>query len=112
MKMKYLTTKKQMRPYTRWGFGYCSIQTLLRYQPPTAYSAGVYGWSCDYYEIDGTTISIGYDPIGKTPDYKIVRKYEKKAEALLSNGKTYEANKKTTNALLSKMIKELKDNER
>ena len=41
--------------------GYCRIQTLLQHLRPFAYSAGVHGWLCDYFDVaDGVVISTGY----------------------------------------------------
>lgn len=40
--------------------GYCTLQTLLRYHSPIAYTSGVYGWNFDVYEINGLTICTGY----------------------------------------------------
>ena len=51
--MKLQTTKKQIRQNfnTVLSIGYCDAQYLLDCKNPFAYSAGVYGWSCDYYQI-------------------------------------------------------------
>jgi len=35
------------------------MQNLLRYRVPFAYSAGKYGWNCDYYEINYKIIAVG-----------------------------------------------------
>ena len=59
---------------------YCAIQNLIRHLSPYAYSAGVYGWSCDYYDVsDGIVISTGYSPIGLSVPYALCEKYEKAA---------------------------------
>lgn len=46
------------------AFDYCEIQRLLRLLSRTAYCAGVYGWTCDFYQnvLDsGINIVTGYD---------------------------------------------------
>lgn len=85
--MKTKTTKKQIRANftTILSFGYCRAQNLLYYKNPFAYSAGVNGWSCDYYEVDNKCISTGYLPIGKSTGYALVHEYEKKAEIVVNN---------------------------
>lgn len=83
--MKIQTTYKAIRK--EYGknilrVGYCDLQYLLRYENPFAYSAGVYGWNCDYYGIGGVCISTGYRPIGKHVPYELVRRFEDQARHL------------------------------
>lgn len=40
--------------------GYCDLQHLLRNHSPIAYTAGVYGWNFDVYDVYGVTICTGY----------------------------------------------------
>ena len=84
---KYRTTDREQRENNAivLGFGYCEIQNITRFLSANAYTAGVYGWRADFYEMDGYTISTGYSPlnyISKTgfKDIDIFRK--KKAEIL------------------------------
>lgn len=91
--------------------GYCEVQTLLRYHEPFAYSCGVYGWNCDYYQIDNTIICTGYRPIGNLSiKYDDIREYEKKAEKIVYtaffSGLSYEDQVKQVNDLLLEMIEE------
>ena len=55
--MKLKTTKKQIKENTHKdnliAIGYCSLHRLLKFKYPFAYSTGVYGWACDYYELAG-----------------------------------------------------------
>ena len=79
--MKLRATKKEMREgYDKvLRIGYCNAQNLLWGEEPFAYSAGRYGWCCDYYDINGVLISTGYAPIeskGMKSDYKRIREYE------------------------------------
>jgi hypothetical protein len=83
---KIKTTKNEMKQnYRILSVGYCDMQYLLNYESPIAYSSGVYGWSCDYYYIEGVVISTGYSPIDSKnmrDDYKLIREYEQKAREL------------------------------
>ena len=62
---KYKTTDKEQRENNAiiLGFGYCEIQNITRFLNPRAYTAGVYGWRADFYEMEGYTISTGYSPL-------------------------------------------------
>ena len=91
--------------------GYCSAQALLRFKDPFAYSAGVNGWNCDYYQINDTIICTGYRGIGNLSiDYKTLQEYEKKAEEIIytayTSGLSYEDQKTKVNNLLLEMIEE------
>jgi hypothetical protein len=86
--MKIQTTKKAILNgfNTVLSIGYCDVQYLLNYKSPFAYSAGVYGWSCDYYQIGNVCISTGYSPIGtQIKDYSKVREIEKQAQTICCN---------------------------
>lgn len=66
--MKYLTTRKAIRANyeTIIPVSYCALQNLLSGLMPNSYCAGVYGWSCDNYELSNSCIlSTGANPIGK-----------------------------------------------
>lgn len=61
--------------------GYADLQNLLAYEDARYYSAGVYGWNADLYEVPNTSriIVTGYRPYGNVEAYK-VREYEQKAK--------------------------------
>lgn len=82
--MKLKASKKEIREYfnTVLSIGYCDAQNLLNCKTPFAYSAGVYGWCCDYYQIGNVCISTGYSPIGTPVDYKLLRELEGEAELI------------------------------
>ena len=61
---------------------YCGAQFLLRHKEPVAYSAGYTGWSCDYYDVGGVSISTGRSPIGKTVPSELVYRFEDQARHL------------------------------
>ena len=105
--MKLQTTKKQIREnfYNILSIGYCSADSLLQHVRPFAYSAGVYGWSCDYYDIDGVCISTGYSPIGTDTDYNLLKEFENAAQKINSNYElNYTERKEATNKLLHDFI--------
>ena len=108
--MKFKATKKQMREgYNKIiSIGYCNAQNLLEHKNPIAYSAGIYGWACDYYDVGGVLISTGYGPIGESPDYDIIRKYDSQAEKINHNyNLSYEERKNQVNDLLNEFIAEV-----
>ena len=111
--MKIKTTKKAMRNgYNKIiGASYCSMQYLLKYQSPIAYSTRVEGWACDYYNIDGILISEGYSPLNNkntNPDYDILREYENKARDINNNySMNWELRREYINILLMDYIREV-----
>lgn len=104
--MKLKTTRKQIQnnSYRIANISYCAAQNLLKYRAPFAYSAGVYGWNCDYYEVDGVVIATGYRsfPTSKRTncDYKTVRDFDDRA----AKAKTAEE----INAILAEFIAAIK----
>lgn len=110
--MKVQVTKRMIKEnYTNIiEVSYCELQHLLRYEDARFYTAGIYGWSADIYEIDRNTVIVtGYSPFGNIrPDYKMVRKYDEKAREIhYDYDKTYEQNRKRLSKLLEKFIKEV-----
>lgn len=84
--MKYKTTAKAIRQgATRpRSAGYCSLQYLLYYHNPNAYTCGTYGWNFDVYEVYGLTICTGYrGMVGKRLEK--VDEYEKKASKIINS---------------------------
>ena len=105
--MKLKTTKKAIRNsgYNVLKIGYCNAQNLLRHKSPFAYSERREGWACDYYQINNTIISTGYDPIGAKVDYDLIREYDKKAEAIWRDySRTYEDQEAAVDTLLNEFI--------
>lgn len=87
---------------------YCGAQFLLRHKEPFAYSAGVYGWSCDYYDVGGVGISTGYRPIGKTVPYELVHRFEDQARHLaVDSDLDYETERGMIDDLLSGFLREI-----
>ena len=81
--MKLRTTKKQIKEsgYDIISLGYCQADNILTYSSPFAYSSGAYGWSCDYYQFGNVIISTGYQPIGRSVNFDLVKKYNDNARA-------------------------------
>ena len=108
---KLKVSKKSIRDneYRIMGVGYCEMQFLLRYQNAIAYSSGVYGWSCDYYEVNGVVISTGYSYVrdkNMDSDYKLVKYYNELARTVQDNlHLSYEERVNETNALLLALVK-------
>ena len=102
---KIKVTKREMKQnYKILSVGYCDMQYLLAYETPISYSAGVYGWSCDYYYIQGVVISTGYSPISSKnmkDDYKLIKEYEAKAKSC----DTREETQKLLNELIERLKK-------
>jgi hypothetical protein len=110
MKTKVTKTAVKNSFNTILSIGYCDLQYLTYYKRAFAYSCGVYGWSCDYYDIDGVCLSTGYDPIGQNVDYKLVRKYEAKAQKIsLDYNLDYKIREKRVNKLLIEFINKAKN---
>ena len=85
--MKLKASKSEIKNgfNTVLSIGYCDCQYLMYYKNPFAYSCGVYGWSCDYYQIGTKCISTGYSPIGTKVNYKKLRDLEQKAQKIVHN---------------------------
>ena len=83
--MKIKALKKEFKDQNVLKVGYCKLQYLLNYKDAFAYSSGVYGWACDYYNIDGVIISTGYNPIGKQVKNDILEYYNAQALKVLNN---------------------------
>lgn len=114
--MKFKTTRQHMNENYNIAIAidYCSAEYLLRYTQPIAYSAGVYGWNCDYYEVltkTGTRVLIntGYRGLinkNNKADYKSIKKYNDKAQAIVRDEPDYKKQKTKINNLLQKFVTE------
>lgn len=107
--MKYKAKKSEiMRYYDCYSIGYCELQNLLRFELPESYTCGVYGWNADIYSINGYAIVTGYRPFGRSVDYEVVRKYDRKAEKIMYKDKrykTWEGKEKAVKKLLKEFMK-------
>lgn len=82
--MRFKTTMKEVKATSRviLKVGYCDLATLLRYESPYAYTAGVYGWNADIYAFGSAAIVTGYRTFGQSVDYDLVEEYEQRARKL------------------------------
>jgi hypothetical protein len=108
--MKFKTTKKAMRDASIKivKVGYCDAQHILKFKDAVAYSSGINGWECDYYDLqNGIWICSGYNPIGVAND--IIAKYEQMAVYTINYGYDYDTMKTIINDLYESMIGELEN---
>lgn len=86
--------------------GYCDLQHLLRNHSPIAYTAGVYGWNFDVYDVYGVTICTGYRNM---PGARLegITEYEKKAADIWSweNKAPFEEKQRQVEKLLQEFCK-------
>lgn len=102
MKVKVSYRAIRENYYKIYAVGYCDMANIERYLPCNFYSAGIYGWNCDYYTVSDTVIvSSGYRTIGKHLDYATVRKYDKEFSEL-----SYDEKCKSALDYLKKIIEE------
>lgn len=72
-------------PDIRLSFGYCELETLLKYESPVAFTCSKnYGWRADVYVFGDVAIVTGYAPFGTRISYDVVQKYEKASYAIHS----------------------------
>ena len=92
--MKLQTTKSNVRNnfVTILTAGYCELSYLLKYCNAFAYSAGAYGWNCEFYQpsskFSGVCIATGYNTDrmgGKRVSYELVKEYEQKAIEVMND---------------------------
>lgn len=83
--MKIEITRKQMTQLPHlYRVGYCEAQSLLEGLEPVAYTAGIYGWSCDVYALPGGAhICTGYRGLAgdSIPD---ISQWESAARSIIS----------------------------
>ena len=92
-KMKKRTTHKSIKalPEPKLRVGYCSLQRLLRNHKPFAFTAGVYGWNYDAYDLDGLVITTGYRNMPGEDADDLVEEYEHKADNVRNDAEALEA---------------------
>lgn len=124
--MKLKASKREIKEnsYRILSVGYCDAQYLLRACEPFSYCCGVYGWSCDNYEINNgkhrLIISTGYAPIESQNiskdilkrKYDIVKKYEDKARKINCEVSGWDNIKKRLDRLVNKFVEEVCSDEK
>ena len=105
--MKFKTTEKAIRNSGDFvlSVGYCDLWHLLIYHSPVAYTAGVYGWNFDVYELYGVIICTGYRRMpGKRA--RKVREYEQSAKEVYNNSTlSFDEKEQTIERILKEFIK-------
>ncbi len=107
--MKFKTTAKAIKEgYAKvYSVGYCDLETLLRYEEPVAYTAGVYGWNANIYQLNNyTALVTGYRPFGGHIDYQLVKEYENRARGILDK-EHYSKHKELFSALLQEFVEKV-----
>lgn len=108
--MKYRATQKEIRD----GFNaviavpYCSLQSLLTFESPIAYTVRREGWGADIYDVgNGVAIATGYAPFGNyKPSYEVREKYENTAMMVL-DGYPYGEAKEELRCLIDDFVEEV-----
>ena len=84
--MKFKVTQKEIKAnYNKIiSVPYCSLQNLLNWESPVAYTSRREGWAADIYDMGGgVAIVTGYAPFGNVrPSYELRERYEKQAEKI------------------------------
>lgn len=108
--MKIQTTKKAIKEnYGKIVYvGYCDLVHLLSFKDAFAYTAGVYGWNADIYDLDGIALVTGYRPFGDIkPSLELTRKYEQEAAEVIYTMHNYEMQKEALKDLLNSFLEEV-----
>lgn len=87
--MKFRVTQKEIKAnFSKIiSVPYCSVQNLLNFESPFAYTARREGWAADIYDMGGgVAIVTGYAPFGNIrPSHELLERYEKQAEFIRYN---------------------------
>lgn len=87
--MKYKTTQKEIRANYPIiiSASYCSLQHLLKFREPQAYTVRREGWAADVYDLGGgIALTTGYAPFGTIKaDYDICQTYDNRAAEVLKS---------------------------
>ena len=82
MKMK-VTKKSVLNAFGNvYGIPYCDCYQLFRSLDCHMYTAGIYGWNCDIYTVNGVAITTGYRCFGRSINSGVMKKYEKRFQNL------------------------------
>ena len=84
--MKFRVTQKEIKANFDKiiSVPYCSLQNLLNWESPVAYTTRREGWAADIYDMGGgVAIVTGYAPFGNIrPAYELRERCEKQAEKI------------------------------
>ena len=88
---------------------YCSLQNLLCWESPVAYTTRREGWDADIYDMGGgVAIVTGYAPFGNIrPAYEFRERYETQAAAIRYNYRlSWEEQREQLRQLANEFIEE------
>lgn len=111
--MKFETTKKAvMNGFVRvYRAGYCELCFLLEKGDAVAYTAGVYGWNADIFDLGALANSFadvalctGYRPFGRAIPEGLAEKYNKLAEGLNAKNMSAGEHKRALRKLQAKFL--------
>ena len=110
--MKFRVTQKEIKAnFSKIiSVPYCSLQNLLNYESPVAYTSRREGWAADIYDMgSGVAIATGYAPFGNIrPAYEFRERYETKAAAIRYNYRlSWEEQREKLRQLAKEFIKEV-----
>lgn len=98
---KFRTTNREMtEKAVCYRISYSDLQHLFYYENAKAYTAGVYGWNSDFFQLEdsNTYISTGYRPCGyDISDRWIIKALDNWADNVIRNCKNYDALKDELN---------------
>ena len=109
--MKFRVTQKEIKA----NFGkiisapYCSLQNLLCWESPVAFTSRRDGWAADIYDMGGgVAIVTGYVPFGNIcPSYELRERYETQAAAIRYNYRlSWEEQREQLNQLAKEFVAE------
>lgn len=85
--MRVQVTKGDVMKQNRFVIcvGYCDLQHLLHFKDSQFYTAGMYGWNADIYQVSQSAVIVtGYRPFGDIkPDRAVIREYDARAARIL-----------------------------
>ena len=109
--MKFRVTQKEIKANFDKiiSVPYCSLQNLLFWESPVAYTTRREGWAADIYDMGGgVAIVTGYAPFGNIrPACELRERYEKQAESIrYSYSIAWEEHREKLRQLANEFIKE------
>lgn len=108
--LKVQVTKKQIKDNYRNVIcvGNLNLYYLLRFKEARFYTAGMYGWNADVYEINNNTVIVmGDRPFGDIKaEYGIIKGFEDRARKIITRSDflKYEEQEKAIDELLSEFL--------
>lgn len=107
--MRVQVTKRDVMKQNRFVIcvGYCDLQYLLRFKDSQFYTAGMYGWNADIYQVSPSAVIVtGYRPFGNVKvEFGILRGFENRASHILNQRElTYDEKKEALDEILDEFL--------